>query len=322
MSDVKLMKPLFYCGNFNAGGKRMKAVLVKEVSDGANAYRLWRSSGVPDRDYPRAENNTHILHVETGEYLAPLGMTEYELIGRCGYTLAVAELYGNEENRQKYFADLRSSRRGCTDEIPKALELEGNAERRLGSDPAHQAAYIKTILNDRISTYLTAKENGGESFPDFVGAAILGEIDLCRELAGRYKAKKRAEYAARQARAEAEAKKQREETNRQAEQQLQQAIHILKTEGALNNDSITLCREDGSFGEYSIVNHLMRRYGVEVPLRTQGWINEKLSSITVKDGRCSGVRYLRAKGGSCSQKIFDCIDALLREVHGESEVAA
>ena len=188
MSDVKLMKPLFYCGNFNAGGKRMKAVLVKEVSDGANAYRLWRSSGVPDRDYPRAENDTHILHVETGEYLAPLGMTEYELIGRCGYPLAVAELYGNEENRQKYFADLRSSRRGCTDEIPKALELEGNAERRLGSDPAHQAAYIKTILNDRISTYLTAKENGGESFPDFVGAAILGEIDLCRELAGRYKA--------------------------------------------------------------------------------------------------------------------------------------
>ena len=67
MSDVKLMKPLFYCGNFNAGGKRMKAVLVKEVSDGANAYRLWRSSGVPDRDYPRAEDYLRTYREQTEE---------------------------------------------------------------------------------------------------------------------------------------------------------------------------------------------------------------------------------------------------------------
>ena len=41
------------------------------------------------------------------------------------------------------------------------------------------------------------------------------------------------------------------------------------------------------------------------------WINEKLSSITIKDGRCEQLRYLRSKGGKCSQKFFDCVNELI-----------
>ena len=95
METSKLMTPLFCNGMFNADGKRKRAVFVGEVSNGADAYRLWRSCGVPNRDYPRAENDTHLLYVELHGYLAPLGMTEYDLIIRSGDPPAIAELYGS-----------------------------------------------------------------------------------------------------------------------------------------------------------------------------------------------------------------------------------
>ena len=59
METSKLMTPLFCNGMFNADGKRKRAVFVGEVSNGTDAYRLWRSCGAPNRDYPRAENDTH-----------------------------------------------------------------------------------------------------------------------------------------------------------------------------------------------------------------------------------------------------------------------
>ena len=42
MGNSKLMVPLFYGGKFNREGRRMQAVLEKEISDGKKTYRLWR----------------------------------------------------------------------------------------------------------------------------------------------------------------------------------------------------------------------------------------------------------------------------------------
>ena len=245
MENAKLMKPLFYCNMFNADGKRMRAVFEREVSNGTDAYRLWRSSGVPDRDYPRAENDKHLLYVELHGYLAPLGMTEYDLVNHCGDPLAIVELYGGEEERRAHFDKLHKSEQAYTVEIPKALEIEGEAIRRLGSAPAHQADYVKKIVDGHISTYLEAKGNGGESFPDFIGAAALDELDLCRELSAKYRTKKQAELAARQAKAEEEHKRKREEANREANEQVQNAIHVLMHGGVLENEHIRMYREDG-----------------------------------------------------------------------------
>ena len=77
-----------------------------------------------------------------------------------------------------------------------------------------------------------------------------------------------------------------------------------------------------AYGSYAIVNHLMRLYGVDVPLRTQGWINEKLVSLRIADGRCSDLRYRTRKGGRCSEKIFDCVNALIEKACAETEAAA
>lgn len=322
MSEAKLMTPLFCDGNFNAAGKRMKAVFLREVSDGTDAYRLWRRYGSPDLDYPRAENDTHVLYIEAGGYLAPLHMTEYDLIDRCGAPLAIVELYGGEEGRERYFNALRGTEQAYTEAIPAALVKEEDTIRRLGGDPANQAAYIKALMDQHVSAFLSSKENGGASFPDFIGAAVMNEIALCRELIGIYKAKLRTEYEARRAKAKEEEKKRREETNLQAEQRAAQAVHVLQAGGVLENETINICKENGGSGTYSIVNFLMRRYGVNVPLRTQGWINDRLVSVTVKDGFCTNIRYLKTNGGRCSVKFVECLNTLLRKLCSETETAA
>lgn len=64
MEHSKLMIPLFYGHSFNREGRKMRAVFEREISDGAQTYRLWRGTGTPDVDYPRAENDKYLLHVE------------------------------------------------------------------------------------------------------------------------------------------------------------------------------------------------------------------------------------------------------------------
>ena len=97
MSNARLMKPLFYDGNFNRDGKKMRAVFEREISDGTVSYRLWRSDGKPDIQYPRAENDNYLLYAEIRDYLVPLRITDFYLIDHAGYPVAVAELYGNKQ---------------------------------------------------------------------------------------------------------------------------------------------------------------------------------------------------------------------------------
>ena len=75
MSNARLMKPLFYDGNFNRDGKKMRAVFEREISDGTVSYRLWRSDGKPDIQYPRAENDNYLLYAEIRLREAPKALS-------------------------------------------------------------------------------------------------------------------------------------------------------------------------------------------------------------------------------------------------------
>lgn len=104
MGTAKLMTPLFYDGNYNVEKKRMRAVLEREVSNGAVSYRLWRSDGKPDLEYPRAANDAYILHVEVNDHLVPLRMTDYALVnpqtlagGDCPQTDNLKFLYSSHK---------------------------------------------------------------------------------------------------------------------------------------------------------------------------------------------------------------------------------
>lgn len=316
MGNVKLMKPLFYKGRYNAAGRRMKCVIEREISSGADRYRLWRSNGRPDIQYPRAENDAYILYVEIGEYLAPLGMTEFALVDHCGYSAAADLLYGGMEGRRGFFNDLRESAED--DSIAKAIDREREEIIRLGSDLGRQADYIKSVLDGHVSTYLTSKSNGGESFPDFIGAAVLGETAYCAELSAIYQENRKIMDRVRKEQIEAKDRAYCEEKNRVANQAVAEAIRIIKDGGVLRNSTARFYRGRHEHSDYSIVNYLFRLYKINVPLRTQGWINDKLVNVTINEGKCTQLQYKQSKGGRCSQKIFDCINELLHAVNADS----
>ena len=226
MGTAKLMTPLFYDGNYNVEKKRMRAVLEREVSNGAVSYRLWRSDGKPDLEYPRAANNAYILHVEVNDHLVPLQMTDYALVNHCGLLPATIALYGSEEGREEYFKHLRDSGAAGTGAFTEAMARETEKIIELGNDSARQADYIKSVLDKHVAAFFDSKECDGKSF---------------------------------------------------------------------------------------------RRYQVDVPLRTQGWINDKLISVTIENGKCEHLRYMRSKGAQCSQKIFDCMHELILKVCSETE---
>lgn len=317
MEPSKLMTPLFYNGNFNRVGRRMRAAFERSVSDGTLSYRIWRSAGKPDMEYNRAVNDRYLLHVEINGYLAPLGLTDYNLIDRCGFELAAKKLYGSRENRGKWINSLRES--GGSDAVGAAVAEEQKETERYGKDPAQQAAYIRIFLDEHVRAYLTAKENGGQTFPDFIGALVMNELPGCVELSAVYKAKCEAERAIRATQAEAEEKTYCAERNQEAERTVSAAIQIIQNGGTLKNDIIKFYNSRYSTRAYSIVNYLMRRYHVDVPIRTQGWISGKLVSATIEGGRCVHLQYLRAKGALASQKFFACMNELIQAVAAQNQ---
>lgn len=316
MSEAKLMLPLFYNGRFNRNGHRIRAVLNHDVSDGEHRYRLWTKAGTPDIDYPRGESDRYLLYVEIHGYLAPLGMTEYFLTEQCGYLPAMRELYGGAEHRRTYFDSLQKSA------IEEAVAIERTVIYHLGKESPRQADYIHGILNEHLMRYTASKENGGKTFPDYVGALMADELDHCIQLSKIYQANKQQEDEIRQAQIAKQERAHRESVNAEKEKIISAALQIIINGGTLQNNSLCYYKDDGSFIETSLIMYLMREYHIDVPLRTQGWIKERLASATVQEDFCGSVTYYRAKKSPCSQKFFDCMRDLILAVHNAKKEAA
>ena len=67
-------------------------------------------------------------------------------------------------------------------------------------------------------------------------------------------------------------------------------------------------------GIRSNVLYPMRRYGIGVPLRMQGWSNNKLTDVSVKDGYCGNLHYWRSKRGRGSETFCAYMNKLIRAV--------
>ena len=312
MANANLMTPLFYQDNFNVAGKKIRAVFLREVTNGTDSYRLWRRDGKPDRQYPQGKGDDYILYVELHGYLATLRTTDYYLIDRCGYKAMVAALYGGEDKREQYFDGLRRS--GGDEAVLEVLRQEEQKIQELGRDPACQADYIKAILDGHVSTYLESKESSGKTFPDYIGALVLDELPACRELSAIYKSKCREKEQERKAKADAEDRAYCQERNQRAEQQVQEAIRIIREGGVLQNDTVEFYRDKYDSSACSIVLYLMRQYQVDVPLRTQGWITSKLAAATIADGRCSHLQFWGRKSDRASQRFVACMNELIRAI--------
>lgn len=318
-----MKKPLFYDGMFNREGHGMRAVFVKDISNGTDTFHLWQSAGEPDLSYPRAENDAYILHVEINGYLAPLRVTEYQLIESCGWMPAMEKLYGGKEQREDYFEEIRKNSLPGDGGFAKAIERETAEIQHYGCNPAHQADYIKACLNQHIAAYQEAQKNGGETFPDFIGALILDDLSTCQTLGAIHKENRRLKEVTRRQKQREEEIALVEQKNAEMDTKVNEVISILKNGGTMKNEQIAVYRltEDShTVSEYSIFNYLMRRYGIKVPLRTQGWINESLVQAVIAEGRLTTYQYrkLKRSKGKGSDTFCDCINSLIAALNNQA----
>ena len=140
MSTLK--KPLFINGMYNREGKNCRADFVREVSNGAESYKIWTCT--EKNQYPANERDRYFLYVEINNYLVPLRMTDYKFTDVLGFFPACVELYGTQEERARVWRRTENTDALRAQEEPVIL--------RYGSDPARQADYIRDRL--RVARFL------------------------------------------------------------------------------------------------------------------------------------------------------------------------
>ena len=318
-STVKLMPPVFNNdGMFNRENKRIRAQYLKDITNGTDTFSLWHKAGQPDNDYPRADNDKYYLYVEIGGYLVPTGRTECTMIGRIGDRAIIATKYnGNAQNRASKIDAIRAEK--GYDGVEEFLKAERQEVNSLGSDESKQTDLVKAIIQEHIDVWEKSKQSNGHSFPDFVGAVALNELDKCLELREEYnkvlEQRRKEEAEQRKARLEAE----HDQQNRAAQEQVNSAISAILNGGTLENSSIDWSPAPGESKTTTIINYLLNKYNITVPLRTRGWIIGRLASVTfTKDGGVS-YRYWKSRNGRGSQSVYTCLFDLVKAVKAEQQ---
>lgn len=318
---MSLMQPLFdpNTGAYNAAGKKMRAVFLEEITDGTHVYRLWRKDGKPENEYATNPDEMYYLLVEINGFLVPLQWTKHYLKQHAAQRHADQVLYGDYANKCKFFEDLRNQFGYDSTEERDAFVKEDEVVRAYLNDATLWAKEIHRILHGHVAKYMNALENQGETWPNLIGALILNDLPHALKL--------KEIFCEKRKEAEKEKKKQRmaayedefNQLNDEYWNKMGAAVSVLKTGGVLKNETIACPVEVTSDGVNTrltpIILELMREYSVEVPLRTQGWIKQKLNSIEVsaEEPKCESLNYNRYKGCRCPEKIFDYLHQLVSE---------
>jgi hypothetical protein len=124
-----------------------------------------------------------------------------------------------------------------------------------------------------------------------------------------------------------ERRKQQEEADRQyvdekntaAQEIVETSLQIIRSGGELRNSHVDFYRSRYDHTETTVVLYLMKKYGIACPIRTQGWIGEKLGTVSIHDGKVSEVRFYKTGRSTCSQKFFDCMNDLIEAVNREAD---
>lgn len=297
MANRLLMKPLFVDGMFNREGKRIRAIQLKTISNGDAEYTLWISAGKAEKDYPRNANDTHYLMIRAGEYLVPCGETEHDLEQRSGYTYLNKEWYGDFEGRNKYFEELRE---GKTYEESEPLIKSRIAEEEAfisehGKEETAQFEHIKSTYIDRwVAQYIDARDNNGK-LASYQGAAILGELEICDKIASKIREAKRLEDIEKRKILAEQRAREAEEKARKEKEQLEETESIFINGGTIDNGEMIVKIAD--------------KYGINIPLRTKGWILNTFAECTLKDDTVS-MRYWKRKSGKGSQTFYTIVSQI------------
>lgn len=99
--------------------------------------------------------------------------------------------------------------------------------------------------------------------------------------------------------------------NAEADGAIEEAIKIVKNGGTLNNSYVEFYESRHTSSRCRIVNYLMKENGVNVPIRTQGWINEKLRYVQIEKGSRITVNYWKTRNSRGSKTFFKCMAELI-----------
>ena len=181
------------------------------------------------------------------------------------------------------------------------------------STPENLIAYMDDLATHEAHIQLTfveiAKRIAPERIPDYMRSR---EIHRQRQQERTAKLEAERQEAYRQ---------EIERTNAAAEKQEHDSIRIFRQGGEIENSTISFARmgEDGYPKESStcILLHLLRKYGISVPLKTQGWINNSLYRVYIRDGRIASIS--RNRRSSISQTAIECLSTLCQIINESEE---
>lgn len=301
--QVKLMKPLFIDGMFNREGKRIRAKYIKTISCEGAVYPLWINSGKPDKDYTKNPDDQYYLYIQVGDFIVMTGYTEYDLETRSGSDRLNKEWYGDFEGREKYFKE--NIYKGRTFKEYEPLVKEQIAKENAfiserGKDETVQAMFLKRDIDRAIARYIDARDNNGK-FADFVGAAFIGELENCDKLSQKLKKIRQQEEAIKRAEREEQRKKELEERSKAEQRKIEETENILVNGGKIDDGKIIIKIAD--------------KYGINIPIRTRGWILNTLAECTISDNNSISCCYWkRSKGATGSQKIYDILFLIIRAI--------
>lgn len=144
-------------------------------------------------------------------------------------------------------------------------------------------------------------------------------IDACWESRKAFAEKREKIRQERNIQREAEEKAFLAERQAEMEKQIAAAYETIRHGGILENTDISLYESRYTCHTYKIVNYLFRQNGVSCPIKTQGWINDKLIRVNITPEGAVNVQFWKSKNGKCSDKVFDCLFKLVQTVRTENQ---
>ena len=109
-------------------------------------------------------------------------------------------------------------------------------------------------------------------------------------------------------------------TNARSYEVIDNAISIIKNGGIVENVEITIYSDIDNCKTYSVISYLFDKYNITMPIRTKGFVINRLASITVSaDGNGVTYSYYRKNNSKGSNTLYGFIYKLISAIREEKE---